>query len=319
MLNWVDLLLLVIVLVSALQSQRIGLINEVVNLAGLLLSLVGALLFYPPMALLITKLFALPKIVINPVAFLLVWIIVEAGFFFFMQKFGKKHLEKIASNKFDRYLGFVPGVFNGLLFSAFTLLFLISLPISPQIKQNIFDSKIGTQLVSAASSIERPFNSIFGPLTKQSLTFLTVNPEEKGSVDLGYNQNEQTIDYAGEKQIFNLVNQERAKVGVAPLVWNESRAVVGRGHSRDMFSKGYFSHYSEEGQDVGDRLEAAGITYSIAGENLALAPSIVRAHEGLMNSPGHKRNILDPAFKHVGIGVSDGGVYGKMITQMFTD
>lgn len=319
MLNWVDLLLLVVILLSALQSQRVGLVNELINFAGLLFSLLGALFFYPPMALLITKLFALPKIVINPVAFLLVWIIVETGFFIFIRAFGKKYLEKIASYKFDRYLGFIPGILNGLLFSSFVLLFLISLPISPKIKQDIFNSKIGTPLVSTASSLERPFNAIFGPITKQGLTFLTVNPEEKGSVDLGYNQNEQTIDYSGEKQIFDLVNQERAKIGVAALVWDESRAAVGRGHSQDMFSRGYFSHYSPEGKDIGDRLEAAGITYSFAGENLALAPSIIRAHEGLMNSPGHKRNILDPAFKHAGIGVVDGGVYGKMITQIFTD
>lgn len=319
MLNWVDLLLLVVVLFSALQSQRVGLVNEVINLFGLFLSLLGALFFYPPVALLITKFFSLPKIVINPVAFLLVWIIVETGFFFFLRAFGTKHLGKIASHKFDRYLGFIPGVLNGLLFSAFVLLFLISLPISPQIKQDIFDSKIGTPLVSIASRIERPFNTIFGPITKQSLTFLTVNPEEKGSVDLGYSQNEQKIDFSGEKQIFNLVNQERAKIGVAALIWDESRAVVGRGHSQDMFSRGYFSHYSREGKDVGDRLEDVGITYSIAGENLALAPSIIRAHEGLIDSPGHKRNILDPAFKRVGIGVIDGGVYGKLITQVFTD
>ncbi|KKR60955.1 MAG: hypothetical protein UT99_C0004G0001, partial [Candidatus Curtissbacteria bacterium GW2011_GWA2_40_31] len=89
--------------------------------------------------------------------------------------------------------------------------------------------------------------------------------------------------------------------------------------SKDMFKRGYFSHYSPEGKDVGDRLEDSSINYSLAGENLALAPDVIRAHNGLMNSEGHRRNILDPAFSKIGIGAIDGGVYGKMFTQVFTN
>ena len=55
----------------------------------------------------------------------------------------------------------------------------------------------------------------------------------------------------------------------------------------------------------------------MAGENLAGAPTVERAHSGLMNSPGHRANILNPNFTHVGIGIVDGGPYGKMYTQTF--
>ena len=51
----------------------------------------------------------------------------------------------------------------------------------------------------------------------------------------------------------------------------------------------------------------------------ALAPTVVIAHEGLMNSPGHRANILNPRFRRVGIGVADGGMHGKMFTQNFAD
>ncbi|MEO5953203.1 MAG: CAP domain-containing protein, partial [Chloroflexia bacterium] len=67
------------------------------------------------------------------------------------------------------------------------------------------------------------------------------------------------------------------------------------------------------------RMDTAGITYRTAGENLALAPSLDIAHEGLMNSPGHRANILNADFGRVGIGVLDGGVYGKMFVQEFRD
>jgi len=317
--NFIDLGIIIIAVFFIYESQRRGLTNELLNLFGLLFALLASLLFYPNVANLITTFFAIPKIAINPIAFLLSWLIFETVYSFATYQLAKRYLVKLVDKPFDKYLAFVPGVINSLLFSAFVLLFLVSIPISPIFKKSIFDSKIGSPLISYATVLEQPFNSIFGPIAKQSLTFLTVNPEEKGSVTLGYQQDQLTVDYAGEQEIFNLVNQERAKIGVQPLVWDETRARLARAHSQDMFKRGYFSHYSPEGKDVGDRLAEAGITYEIAGENLALAPSISSAHAGLMNSPGHKRNILDPAFNKVGIGVIDGGVYGKMVTQVFTN
>lgn len=317
--NFIDLGIIIVALFFIYESQKRGLTNELLNLFGLLFALIGSLLFYPNVANLLTKFINIPKIAINPIAFLICWLIFETAYSYATYHLGKKYLVKLVDKPVDRYLAFIPGVINSLLFSAFILLFLVSIPISPTFKKSIFDSKIGSPLITYATVLEQPFNSIFGPIAKQSLTFLTVNPEEKGSVSLGYAQDQLSVDYVGEQEIFNLVNEERAKIGVQPLIWDETRVQVGRLHSEDMFKRGYFSHYSPEGKDVGDRLQAAGIVFQIAGENLALAPSISSAHTGLMNSPGHKRNILDPAFNKVGIGVIDGGVYGKMVTQVFTN
>jgi uncharacterized protein YkwD len=86
-----------------------------------------------------------------------------------------------------------------------------------------------------------------------------------------------------------------------------------------MFENGYFSHISLQGEDVGDRLGKAGVLYLVAGENLAFAPSLEIAHDGLMQSPGHRENILDEEFNRVGIGVIDAGSQGKMFVQVFTD
>jgi uncharacterized protein YkwD len=86
-----------------------------------------------------------------------------------------------------------------------------------------------------------------------------------------------------------------------------------------MWRRNYFGHVSPEGHDAGDRLNAAEVSYQMAGENLALAPTLQSAHTGLMNSEGHRANILDPDFRRVGIGVIDNGYYGKMFVQVFTD
>lgn len=316
--NWVDFVIVLVVVTFALEGVRQGFFAQVINLAGFLLSLIAALIFYSSLASLLIKLFNLPPIAANPIGFLIVWIIVESIFSTVLGTFIKK-LHTLALTPLNRYLGFIPAVVNALLFSSFVLLFVVSLPINPIIKKDVFASKIASVLVGQASILERPLNDVFGPITKQGLTFLTVKPEEKGSFDLKFTQEKLSIDYASEKSMLEMVNAERAKVGVKALVWDNARVAVGRAHSEDMFKRGYFSHYSPEGKDVGDRLMEAGISYNFAGENLALAPTLQRAHEGLMNSPGHKRNILDPAFNRVGIGVIDGGVYGKMFTQVFTE
>ncbi len=86
-----------------------------------------------------------------------------------------------------------------------------------------------------------------------------------------------------------------------------------------MFARGYFSHTDPDGKSPFDRIAAAGITYKAAGENLAYAANVDLAHAGLMRSPGHRANILETDFGRVGIGVIDGGIYGRMFTQNFRD
>jgi uncharacterized protein YkwD len=86
-----------------------------------------------------------------------------------------------------------------------------------------------------------------------------------------------------------------------------------------MLKKGYFSHISLNYKTPFDRIKEAGINYKTAGENLAFAQSVKIAHTGLMNSPGHKANILNPKFGKIGIGILDAGIHGIMVTQNFKD
>lgn len=122
---------------------------------------------------------------------------------------------------------------------------------------------------------------------------------------------------AMEQQMLDLINAERAKAGAQPLVADMRLTEQARLKSQDMIDKGYFSHQSPTYGSPFDQMAAAGITYRTAGENLAGAPSVASAHENLMLSDGHRRNILNPAFDHVGIGIIEGGPYGIMFTQMF--
>ncbi|MCR4324406.1 MAG: CvpA family protein [Candidatus Curtissbacteria bacterium] len=317
--NWVDLLILVGVLFFAIEGQKRGFYSQVFDILGLIVSLVASLALYPFAAKLLTGVFNLPQIIANPLGFLFVWLVTETIFFALFSPFVRKILENTHTQPANRFLGFIPASINAFLFLAFVLLFIVSLPIRPDIKKDIFGSRLGSSLVKSATVLERPLNDVFGPIAKQGLTFLTVTPDGKSTVPLEFTATELSNDFESEQKMLTLVNQERAKEGIDPVVWDEDLAEVGRAHSRDMFERQYFSHFSPEGKDVGDRLQEAGIKYSIAGENLALAPTLSRAHSGLMNSSGHRRNILDPAFSRIGIGVIDGGVYGKIFTQVFTN
>ncbi|MBY6277600.1 CAP domain-containing protein, partial [Symbiobacterium thermophilum] len=64
-------------------------------------------------------------------------------------------------------------------------------------------------------------------------------------------------------------------------------------------------------------MKAYGVSYRTAGENIAGNQSVQAAHTALMNSSGHRANILNASYTHVGIGIVEGGPYGMMFTQMF--
>ncbi|PRO66999.1 CAP-associated domain-containing protein [Alkalicoccus urumqiensis] len=106
------------------------------------------------------------------------------------------------------------------------------------------------------------------------------------------------------EQLFDLVNADRVKFGRDPLDWNQEVAAVAAMHSADMAANHYFSHDNLEGQNPFDRMKDAGLRYTRAGENIASGqPGAVHAQQGLMNSWGHRRNILSEEYTELGTGV----------------
>lgn len=122
---------------------------------------------------------------------------------------------------------------------------------------------------------------------------------------------------AAEQQMLNLVNQERSKAGLAPLKADLELTKLARLKSQDMINRNYFSHQSPTYGSPFDMMKKYGISYRTAGENIAGNSSVQGAHTALMNSTGHRANILSRNFTHIGIGIQTGGNYGMMFTQMF--
>ncbi|MBQ9070029.1 MAG: SafA/ExsA family spore coat assembly protein [Clostridia bacterium] len=120
---------------------------------------------------------------------------------------------------------------------------------------------------------------------------------------------------AYEKEVVRLVNEERAKNGLSPLTYDWELSRVARYKSEDMQKNKYFSHTSPTYGSPFNMIKNFGISFKSAGENIAKGYKTPKAVvDGWMNSPGHRANILNKSFTHIGVGYTELGNYW---TQMF--
>ncbi|MER6947045.1 CAP domain-containing protein [Nonomuraea sp. NPDC000554] len=119
-----------------------------------------------------------------------------------------------------------------------------------------------------------------------------------------------------EDTVVQLTNQARAEKGCKPLVHDPKLRAAAQGHSADMAAKGYFDHTAPDGRSPGDRIKAAGFApISTWGENIAMGQRTADAVvQGWLNSPGHRANIMNCAFTHIGVGYHAKGPHW---TQVF--
>ena len=113
-----------------------------------------------------------------------------------------------------------------------------------------------------------------------------------------------------EQAIFNKVNEERTKAGVAPLTYNTTMEKYARIKSQDMGDNNYFSHTDLNGNNITAKMKADGVTYKAWGENIAYISGVTdptalanQFMTNWMNSQGHKENILSTKFSSIGVGV----------------
>jgi uncharacterized protein YkwD len=111
-----------------------------------------------------------------------------------------------------------------------------------------------------------------------------------------------------EQQMLAMHNSERARAGLPPLALDATLMSIARRRATDMASRGYFSHVSPTGETAGTLVNASGLGYRLAAENIARndypdASSASAAMSGFMGSPTHRANVMNPALTRVGIAV----------------
>lgn len=317
--NLADLLIIVCLVFFAIEGMGRTFLGEALDLLSFLVAFFLSLRFYNYLGIFLESSFQVPHSVANVLGFLIFWFVSESIFFILIHFVLSRSILLItAFNKINR-LAFIPALMRGTIFVAIVLTLLASFPIQPKIKVLVNESKIGSFVLDKTHQLESPIKNVFGGLSEDTMTFFTIKPKSDELVNLGFQTDNFTANQSLENQMVELVNKERLQRGLRGLVSDATLREIGRGHSADMFKRGYFAHNSPEGANVADRADKLGVSYEVIGENLAYAPTLSLAQSGLMNSPGHRANILSADYHKIGIGIMDGGVYGLMITQVFSN
>lgn len=116
-----------------------------------------------------------------------------------------------------------------------------------------------------------------------------------------------------EQRMYDLVNQDRSAAGLPALKIDMRLVRAARIKSQDMKDKGYFAHTAPDGTTPWDLMKDQGVMFKTAGENIAKGYATSDAAEkGFMNSAGHRANILNIGYTHMGI-----GIVGNYYTQEF--
>jgi uncharacterized protein YkwD len=316
--NWVDLILILIVLLAVIAGWYRGFISSMLSLVVWAGSFISAYLFYPYVASFIDKLFdAGPWLL--AIAFLLTAIVAGTLLSIVAGYISRSVPIQVHQNGANKVMGIIPGAITGYLYAVIFSAIFLSLPIRDGITEKVRNSELGVQLAMQSEWANRKLAPVFDEAIRQTINSLTVQPNSDEKINLTFKINNATPKPNYEAMMLQMINEERQKHGLKLLQADPEMLQVARAHSQDMFAKGYFAHDDLEGKDPFDRMKAANISFATAGENLALAQTVEIAHVNLMNSPGHRANILNPSFGRVGIGILDGGFYGLMISQEFRD
>jgi len=115
-------------------------------------------------------------------------------------------------------------------------------------------------------------------------------------------------DAEAERQLLNLANQARSQAGVAPLQMDNGLTQAARAHAAAMAAQRDLSHQFAGEPSLQQRLAAnSSLHLDKAGENVSVASSVEQSHQGLMHSPPHRENLLNPGYNVAGFGVVRAG------------
>lgn len=309
--NSVDIFLVLLILIAAFIGYRFGALRFLLELFKWSASVVAGILLYTNTAEDVVKKLPALNYWYLPLSliagFIVVYIILSV-----LQRILMNATDNETRVRFlDRMTGIIPGLLLGVLISAVTAK-LLTFSVVDGISAEAEKSEVAAMLSPYSNIAEKEIT----PLLEKTFDVALSHGKKEPEV---YATDTYSIRPDLEQQMLQLVNSERRKRGLKALVADEPLRHVARAHSSDMMKRGYFSHVTPEGKDPFSRMKKAGINYNKAGENLAYAATLEKAHRGLMNSPSHRAAILNKSFGRVGIGIIDGGKSGLMIAQEFKD
>lgn len=315
--NVIDLGLVIILLFSVYNGYLRGFITGMLQLIVLAAGLLSAFFLYAYVGAFLDK--TVPSLGIwkIPLSFIIALFIGRIVFSFLANRLLSVIPASSHTSTANHIIGIVPGAINGFMWAIIVAALLLLVPFSDRLSALSSQSKLAGRLADKVDWIDDKLSPFLDEVAKTPFGKTRIDPGAEKSVSLPFKDDDPKVRADLEAKMLVLVNEERRKVGLKPLKADPEMLVVARAHSKDMFARGYFSHETPDGFSPFDRMKKAKVRFMAAGENLALGQTLNICHRGLMNSPGHRKNILNPLFGRVGIGILDGGIYGLMVTQNF--
>lgn len=167
--------------------------------------------------------------------------------------------------------------------------------------------------------LKKAYMTVFYDLhdNNQVTAVLEIDKDQEQAKDGFYGYFDEDVRLGYEREIFDLANAIRTRFNLGPYKWDDTAANTVRAHCTDMIKRNFFDHINPDGKSPFDRMEDNGIKYSMAAENIACGQTnAIFAHEGWMNSSGHRKNILGNC-EYLGAGVEFGGSYRVYYGQNF--
>ena len=318
--NAVDLLIGAAVVLAIVSGIRAGFVKTLYGLITWVVAIPVALILQGPLGSLLARTgVAAPAA--RTIAFVVVLLLIEIGFTVVGTRAVFPFVDRLHRDRalglVDRAFGVIPSVLRTLVITAVALSAALVLPVGNDVRSAIDGSRAAQTLISQVSAVQPALGALAGGQDDSAPLFVTrLGADQTEQLDLP-NDLVLTPDPDAEQEMLRLLNQERTSRGLPALELDPRLVPVARQHSEEMFRLKYFGHQSPVLGSPFDRLQTAKISYTRAGENLAYAHSVAIAHRGLMESPGHRENILRPEFTRVAIGAISAGSYGRMFTQLF--
>lgn len=320
----VDLVILAFLALLLVRGWTRGFIREAMDLVGLIIGTILAFRLGPAVGGVVASVADISDEMARLIGGLVVFFAVGIGVAFAARAIARK-ARLPGLNLVNRAGGAGLAAAWGAFLATLVLTLGVVLPMPPAVADSIDDSAVARTLTDPDGVAQEVFIGLAGDRLIETMLNLRqvvgtrrviVDPDtvvELVEADL----EDLARDRQAALEIFRLVNVARDEAGRSQLTWSDALAEVGAGHAFEMYVDGYFAHTSPITGDAGDRVRDAGIGFSVAGENLALAATVTEVHEGLMESPGHRANIEADFYDSVGIAVVRGPL-GLMTVQVFT-
>lgn len=314
--NNIDILLVSIVIIGMIAGYAVGFITSIFGLIKWSCIFLSAYFGYEVAAGLIGNNFRIEQQWLKPVGFLLIFIL-SLLFISPITNWSNNQLQhRFTINFYFRLAGILPGLVAGII-AAWLTVQLLAL----SSWQNLVTQNNSSVFATALQNIYQPDITLIegNTLTLSAVKGVASSPTNPNEKHAGFVCEHYQERPDLEAQLLVLVNKERSIRNLPMLVNNASLQLAAVKHASDMYNRGYFSHNTPEGASPFDRMKKRNISYLFAGENLAHSYNVAEAHTGLMNSPGHRANILSKDYRKAGISILDGGKAGLMLVQEFSN